>query len=246
MKMKTTLLPFLIRALIAFFIPALSHAAEPDFKPLFNGKDLSDWDGMPGYWSVRDDAITGQTTAEKTLKANTFLVWKGGDVKNFELRLSFRLLADNPQARANSGIQYRSKVLDPATWVVGGYQADMDFTRPYLGMLYEEKGRGILMKAGERIRILPAGGDGKPQIESAGTPTDPAELVASYRKGDWNEMVIIARSNHFQHFVNGKLTAEATDLDDGKVAKSGVLAFQLHTGPPMTIQYKDIRLKVLP
>ncbi|HEX2852198.1 MAG TPA: DUF1080 domain-containing protein [Opitutaceae bacterium] len=244
--MKTTLRHFLIRALIAVSFPVLSHAVEPGFESLFNGKDLSGWDGMPGFWSVRDEAITGQTTAEKGLKANTFIVWQGGEVKNFELRLSFRLLADNTQARANSGIQYRSKILDAATWVVGGYQCDMDYTRPYLGMLYEEKGRGIMMKAGERIRILPAGADGKMQIESAGTPTDPAELVASYRKGDWNEMIIIARSNHFQHFVNGKLTAEATDLDDAKAAKSGVLAFQLHTGPPMTIQFKDIRLKVLP
>lgn len=244
--MKTPRLSLLVCTLAALGFTGLSQADEPDFKPLFNGKDLSGWDGMPGFWSVRDGAITGQTTAEKKLKANTFLIWQGGEVKNFELRLSFRLLADNDQGRANSGIQYRSKVLDAATWAAGGYQADLEFTRPYLGMLYEEKGRGIVMTAGEHIRLLPAGADGKTVIEKTGTPTDPAELAASYRKGDWNEMVIIARSNHFQHFVNGKLTAEATDLDDAKVAKSGVLAFQLHTGPPMTIQFKDVRLKTLP
>ena len=244
--MKQPRVRFLISALTVAAFAAVSHGADPDFKPLFNGKDLAGWDGMPGFWSVRDDAITGQTTAEKTLKANTFLVWKDGELKNFELRLSFRLLADNTQARANSGIQYRSKIIDPATWVVGGYQADLDFTRPYLGMLYEEKGRGILMKAGERIRVLAAGADGKPKIEVAGSPTDPTELVANYHKGDWNEMTIIARENHVQHFVNGKLTAEVTDLDEAKAAKSGVLAFQLHTGPPMTIQFKNIRLKTLP
>jgi hypothetical protein len=244
--MKTIRLSFLLSTLVALSFFGVAHAAEADFQTLFNGKDLSGWDGMPGFWSVRDDAITGQTTAEKKLKANTFLVWQGGDVKNFELRLSFRLLADNEQGRANSGIQYRSKVLDPATWVVGGYQADLEFTRPYLGMLYEEKGRGIVMTAGEHVRLLPAGADGKTVVEKHSTPTDPAELASTYRKGDWNEMVIIARSNHLQHFVNGKLTAEVTDLDDGKVSKSGVLALQLHTGPNMTVQFKDIRLKVLP
>lgn len=245
MKPPRHRLPFLALAFAALFSVSAS-AAEDGFVELFNGKDLTGWDGMPGFWSVRDGAITGQTTAEKTLKANTFLVWKGGEVKNFELRLSFRLLANNNEARANSGIQYRSKLLDPTTFVVGGYQADIDFTRPYLGMLYEERGRGIMMQAGQRIRILPVGGDGKPVIEPAGIPTDPAELVASYRKSDWNEMVIIARWNHLQHFVNGKLTAEATDLDETKAQLSGVLAFQLHTGPFMTIQFKDVRLKTLP
>lgn len=231
---------------LASTLASLAPAAENGFTDLFNGKDLSGWEGMPGFWSVRDGAITGQITAEKTVQANTFLVWKGGDVKNFELRLSFRLRADNDKAYANSGIQYRSKVLDPATWVVGGYQADLDFARPQLGMLYEERGRGILMKAGERIRVLPAGADGKPRIESVGTPTDPAELAASYRKGDWNEMTIVARGNHLQHFVNGKLTAEVTDLDVAKGAQSGVLAFQLHAGPPITVQFKNIRIKTLP
>lgn len=221
-------------------------AAEGGFQELFNGKDLTGWAGLPGFWSVRDGAITGRTTAEMPLKANTFLVWQGGDVKNFELHLSFRLLCDNTESRANSGIQYRSKFLDAPTFALGGYQSDIDFTRPYIGMFYEEKGRGIMMKAGERIRVLPGGADGKPKIETAGAPTDLAELVASFHKSDWNEMTIIARGNHFEHYVNGKLTAEATDLDPAKAAASGLLGFQLHAGPPMTIQFKNIRLKVLP
>lgn len=240
-------LPRLRPALLALLITsatAVAHAAG-DFKPLFNGKDLTGWDGLPGYWSVQDGAITGQTTAEKTLKANTFLVWQGGDVKNFELHLSFRLLADNDKAQANSGIQFRSKVLDPATFVVGGYQTDIDFTRPYLGMLYEEKGRGIIMKTGEKIRIT-TGADGKHAVEVLGTPTPPEAAVAAYKKGDWNDFVIIAEGNHIRQYLNGTLTADVIDLDEPRAAKAGVLALQLHVGPPMRIQFKNVQLKTLP
>ena len=126
-------------------------AADSGFQSLFNGKDLTGWDGLKEYWTVRDGAITGQTTAEKKLPANTFLVWKGGETKNFELRISFKLTADTEQKSANSGIQFRSKVLDPEKFVVTGYQADMDLAGRYIGMFYEEKGRGIMMKPGEKI-----------------------------------------------------------------------------------------------
>jgi hypothetical protein len=223
-----------------------THAADSGFKSIFNGKDLSGWDGNKEFWSVRDGAITGQTTAEKPLKSNTFLVWKGGEPKNFELRASFRLTGQNDKGFGNSGIQYRSRVIDPATFVVGGYQADMDLGGTYLGMLYEEKGRGILMKPGQKI-VIPASAEGeKPKVEQAGEPTDAAKVAAAYKKGEWNEIVIIAKGNHLQHFINGTLTADVTDNDDVKGAKSGVLALQLHQGPPMTIQFKDIKLKMLP
>lgn len=226
-------------------VPLATHAAENGFQSLFNGKDLTGWSGLPGFWSVRDGAITGRTTAENVLKANTFLVWQGGETKNFELRLSFRLLADNNEARANSGIQFRSKVLDAATFVVGGYQCDMDFTRPYLGMLYEEKGRGIMMKPGEKIRIT-TGADGKHAVEVLATLSTPEAVAAAYKKSEWNDLVIIAEGNHIRQWLNGTLTADALDLDEPRAAKSGVLAFQLHVGPPMTIQYKNIQLKTLP
>jgi len=243
--MKLPRLRFALLALLATSFALVASGADAGFKPLFNGKDLTGWQGLDGYWSVQDGAITGQTTAEKTLKANTFLVWQGGDVKNFELHLSFRLLADNDKAQANSGIQFRSKVLDPAAFAVGGYQTDIDFTRPYLGMLYEEKGRGIMMKTGEKIRIT-TGADGKHAVEVLDTPTPPATAVAAYKKGDWNDFVIIAEGNHIRQYLNGTLTADVLDLDEPRAAKSGVLAFQLHTGPPMRIQYKNVQLKTLP
>ena len=123
-------------------------ADEPGFVSLFNGKDLSGWEGLSPHWSVEDGAITGRTTAETALKGhNTFLVWQGGSPADFELRAKFKLQG------GNSGIQYRSKLLDPAKFIVGGYQADIDTTGRYIGINYEEKGRGILTERGQKVEI---------------------------------------------------------------------------------------------
>ncbi len=241
----------LLFSLVTLAASALvARAADSGFQSLFNGKDLSGWEGMKEFWSVRDGAITGQTTADRALKANTFLIWKGGEPKNFELRAQFRLTPNNDTGFANSGVQYRSRIIDPATFVVGGYQADMDMGR-YIGMLYEEKGRGILMQPGQKIRVGPMAdsekkGKQKAKIETIATVTTTEQLAAAYKKSEWNEIVIIARGNHLQHFINGKVTADVTDTDSEKGAKSGVIALQLHQGQPMTIQFKDIRLKTLP
>ena len=231
----------------------LTLAADSGFKPIFNGKDLAGWEGNTKFWSVRDGAITGQTKDEKDLPANTFLVWKAGQPANFELRAKFRLTAQNEKGQANSGVQYRSKVMDPATFVVGGYQADIDNGR-YIGMLYEEKGRGILMQPGQKI-VINAGGAGgdaakkgkqKASVQTVSTVTTAEQLAAAYKFGEWSEIRIVAKGNHLQHFINGKVTADVTDKDPAAAAKSGVLALQLHKGPPMTIQFKDVELKTLP
>ncbi|MBL9185884.1 MAG: DUF1080 domain-containing protein [Opitutaceae bacterium] len=238
---------------------ALAHsafaAAPAGFKSLFDGKTLAGWDGNMSFWSVRDGAITGQTKAQADLKANTFLVYKDAQPANFELRLQFKLTAQNPDNKANSGVQYRSRVIDAATFAVGGYQADIDMPFRYTGMLYEEKGRGILMVAGEKIRIgatteVPdtKKKDGKRKqtaVEKLPGATPSAAIAAAYKIGEWNEMVIVANGNQLRHTVNGVVTAEATETD-ASIAKSGVIALQLHTGPPMTIQFKDLYLKTLP
>jgi hypothetical protein len=246
--MKPSRLVSLAAALFASAAFAFSaRAAETGFQSLFNGKDLTGWAGLTEFWSVRDGAITGQTTAEHPLKTNTFLVWEG-EVKDFELRLSFRLTGQNDKNFGNSGIQYRSRVVDQAGFVLAGYQADIDLSGTYIGMLYEEKGRGILMKPGQTIKVGPMVKDEKSGKEKAGvevvtTQLKPDELRAAYKVGEWNEFVVIARGNHFQHFLNGMLTADVTDNDPVKGATAGVLALQLHTGTPMTIQFKDLRLK---
>ncbi|MDB6059402.1 MAG: Trehalose utilization, partial [Verrucomicrobiales bacterium] len=208
------------------------------FVSIFNGKDLTGWEGLSEFWSVKDGAITGQTTEGHIPKENTFLVWKGGYPSDFEIHCQFKLVANNDQGFANSGFQYRSKVLKPDYFVVGGYQADMENGPTYSGILYEEKGRGILAKRGEMVVIHP---DGTKEV--VGTTGKSDEIEAAIKKGDWNDYVIIARGNHLQHFINGHQTIEVVDQQADKAAKSGVLALQIHRGQPMLVQFKNFKIK---
>jgi type 1 glutamine amidotransferase len=219
-------------ALLAGAVDVLRSQPETGFAPLFNGKDLTGWDGNPKFWSVRDGVITGQTTVENPTQGNTFLIWRNGTVEDFELRLSYRIVG------GNSGIQYRSK--DLGNWVAGGYQADFEAGKTYSGILYEEKGRGILAKRGEKTVIDSAG-----KVEVVGSVGDPAELQAAIKHEDWNDYVIVAQGNHLVHRINGRVTADVTDNQPDKRAMSGILALQLHAGPPMTVQFKEVRLKRL-
>ncbi len=219
---------------LCFSVSVAARAAEseePGFKPIFNGQDLSGWEGNPQFWSVKDGAIVGQTTAENPTKGNTFLIWRAGTLDDFELRLSYRIVG------GNSGIQYRSK--DLGNWVAGGYQGDFEAGDTYSGILYEEKGRGILAQRGEQVVI---DAEGK---KTATRVADTKELQANIKKEDWNEYTIVAEGNHLVHMINGRVTAEVTDKQPGKQAFSGILALQLHAGPPMTVQFKNIRLKRL-
>src|ERR1051325_1776749 len=206
---------------------------ESGFAPIFNGKDLSGWEGNPKFWSAKDGAIVGETTAENPTKGNTFLIWRQGPVDDFVLRATFKL------RNHNSGIQYRSKELEK--WVVGGYQADMENVEgrddTYTGMLYEERGRGILAPRGKKVVIA---ADGKKEETSIG---DPKQLQDSIKKGDWNEYEVIAQGNHLIQRINGKTMCECIDNQADKRAMSGILALQLHAGQPMKVEFKNIRLK---
>ncbi len=250
--MKTRLTSLTL-ALLALSTSAFA-AAPAGFKELFNGKDLTGWKGLD-FWSVKNGAIVGQTTAEKPTKGNTFLVYQGGEPANFELRVSFRLTAQNDKSWGNSGVQYRSKVVDAAAFVIAGYQADIDSPFKYTGMLYEEKGRGILMNSGEKIRIgettmvedtkKKGATKKKTSVEKLPGATPTEAIAAAYKLGEWNELVVTANGNQLRHTVNGVVTAEVTDTD-ASIAKSGVIALQLHAGQPMTIEFKNIYLKTLP
>lgn len=232
------------RRLLALTLTVLgitaSHAAEEGFTPLFDGKSLAGWKGHPAIWSVQDGAITGQTKTDKDITHNTFLVWEGGTLGDFELRLRYRIV------NGNSGIQYRSKVAQqgPQGPIVGGYQADFEAGKTYSGILYEERGRGILANRGQKVRIT-TGADGTPKIEVTGSVGKSEDIQAKIRHEDWNDYVIIAKGNHLQHFINGVPTVDVTDEDAVRAAVSGVLALQVHQGPAMTVQVKDIRLKKL-
>lgn len=230
------LLPLFAAALAASALAA--RAA--DGVSLFNGTSLEGWEGHAAIWSVKDGAITGTTTAETNLRHNTFLVWKGGTVDDFELRLKYRIV------NGNSGIQYRSRVVEqgPQGPVVAGYQADFEAGKTYSGILYEERGRGILAQRGQKTRIVTDGD--KHKVEVTGSVGNSDEIQARIKSEDWNDYLVIARGNRLQHFINGVPTVEVVDEDAPRAAKSGVLAFQVHTGPPMVVQFKDITLKKLP
>ena len=217
------------------------RSSEKGFTSIFNGKDLSGWTGDPRLWSVKDGAITGQTTPENPAKGNTFLIWTNGTVGDFELRCSFKLAANNDKGFANSGIQYRSKILDPNNWVVGGYQADMEAGPTYTGILYEERmTRGIMAERGQKVVWDK---DCKKQV--VGSLGSSEELQKIIKQGDWNDYVVIAQGNHLQQFINGRQTVDVIDDCESKRAMSGVLALQLHAGPPMAAQFRDLRIKTL-
>jgi hypothetical protein len=232
---------WLVAIFAGFSFHAFAQDAKPEngFKKIFNSKNLKGWTGNPDLWSVKDGAITGQTTEANPIKANTFLIWTNGTVSDFELRLSYKILP--AQGKANSGIQYRSKVLDEKNWIVGGYQADFEAGTKYSGILYEEKmTRGIMALRGEKVVWTK---DCKKEV--AGSVGNSDEIQAAIKDGEWNEYVVIAKGNHLQHFINGKQTVDVTDECESKRGMDGVLAFQIHVGPPMTVQFKDVRIKTL-
>ncbi len=221
---------------------SLAHAGE---KQLFNGKDLSGWKGVPDFWSVEDGAITGKTTTEHMVNENTFLIWQDGEVGDFELTVKYKIVDLNGASAGfgNSGIQYRSKIVKPEYFVVAGYQADFECGKTYSGILYEEKGRGILAKRGEKVVITDGEDPKKPKIEKTGEVGASDEIQAAIHPADWNEYKIVAKGGHLQHFINGKQTVEVTDSTTVG-AKTGLLAQQRHKGPTgMTVQFKDMVLK---
>ena len=217
--------------------------AETGMTRIFNGEDLAGWDGDPRLWSVRDGAIHGETTDENRARGNTFLVWKDGATRDFELRLSFRCNATN-----NSGIQYRSKHITEGKvankWVVRGYQHEIrNETRlsSVAGFIYDEGGRrGRMCLVGE-MAVWDA--DGKKRV--TGSLIDAAGFRELFKLDDWNDVVIVARGNHIQHYLNNRLIVDFTDNHPELALREGVLALQLHAGRPMWAEFKDIRIKSL-
>lgn len=208
---------------------------------LFNGKDLTGWDGDPRLWSVKDGALRGETTTANPAKGNTFIIWKNGTTKDFDLRLTFRCNATN-----NSGIQYRSKHITDGkvnnAWVVRGYQHEIrnETKLPSVaGFIYDEGGkRGRLCLVGEKAIWKE---DGKKEVTE--TLTDQAGFEKLFKLDDWNDVVIIAKGNHIQHYLNNILILDFTDNDPKLALSEGILALQLHAGNPMWVEFKNIRIK---
>lgn len=210
-----------------------AQADEPgEWVKLFDGKTLEGWNYDDSYWSVQDGAITGQTTPDHLLKGyNTFCVLADHEPANFQLRLKYKIVG------GNSGVQYRSKVIDVKKWIVGGYQADIDSTPTYSGINYHERGRGILADRGQTVTIAK---DGTKSTIQFADKEHLQELVV--KPEQWNDYLVVARGGHLQHFINGVLMSEVIDHETEKGASQGVIALQAHAGPAMTVQFKDIEL----
>ena len=214
--------------------PMIERAEETGFEQIFDGKSLSGWDGDPAFWRIEGGAIVGETTTEKQPKQNTFVIWRGGTPGDFELRLQYRLTG------FNSGIQYRSIELPDIKWAMKGYQADIDGEQRYTGQIYAERGRGFLALRGQATYIA----EGKKPVLVGQLGTD-AELKAVIKPADWNDVDIIARGNALTQLWNGRVMSMLVDDDTPNRKLSGLIGIQVHRGPAMKIEVKNIRIKML-
>jgi hypothetical protein len=215
---------------------------ESDFKNIFDGKTLKGWEGDTTYWRVENGSIIGEVTPETILKRNTFLIWRGGQPANFELKVDYKI-----SAKGNSGVNYRSVEIDTLKYALKGYQADLDGKDKYsdgfprhTGQNYEEMGRQFLAVRGQMV-IIETGR--KPIVTD--TLATKEKLLQSINYDDWNNLHIIARGNSLKHFINGALMSEVTDNDIENRMMSGWIGVQVHVGPPMQIEFKNFKLKLL-
>ncbi len=230
----------LLLIVAAVFFPSVSiRAAEDGFTSLFDGQTLNNWDGNPKFWKVEEGTITGETTSENPTKGNTFIIYRGGELSDFELKFEYKIIG------GNSGVQYRSFEVEPEKneWVVGGYQGDFEAGKTYSGILYGERFRGILANRGQKTELV-RNGD-KFEVKVVGSVGDSSEIQSKIKSEDWNDYSISAKGFHFVHKINGVVTAECTDNDEVARRASGILALQLHAGPPMKVQFRNIRIKHL-
>ena len=210
---------------------------------LFNGKDLTGWEGLEGYWSVADGAIQCAETKENSKQSDLILLCSKDNpdkFADFELRYSWKMVTP----AGNSGVQIRGKIDNAKMLHVGGYQADIDAGNGYTGIIYDEGGvaggRGVMSKRGEKT-VWDA------ENKRSSTPLDKsdAEIKKTIKPiGEWNDCVVRAEGNHIVYSINGQVTTDLTD-DSPKACKSGVIGLQMHGGFTMTIQFKELRIKFL-
>lgn len=214
---------------------ALKAAGDGDgFQPIFDGKTFAGWHAADmSFWTIEDGALTARITKEHPLPANLYLIWQGGELADFELKLKHRV---SGSPRINCGFQFRSRELPNHDLM--GYQVDNNLDTPWLVRLYEEHGRHTLAWRGESTVIDEGGAFTKEQIDGAQGP-------AGFKLEDWHEYDLLCVGPRLTLKVNGQPVAEVTDRDPLSFAAQGILAMQLHTGPPTTAQFKDLRLRII-
>ncbi|MBE0542689.1 MAG: DUF1080 domain-containing protein [Verrucomicrobia bacterium] len=211
------------------------HAAESagstnGFVSMFNGKDLTGWEGSPGWWTVREGVLMSESTPEKPCNQSHYLYWKGGEPADFEMRCQWRITGP-----ANSGIQFRSE--KRPNWDAWGYQADFDAAGEYVGCLYQHV-RGLVAQRGEKVRIDAAG------KKTITTFADSQELLKAIKPGDWNEYRILAEGPKITMWINNVLMCEVEDYEPKFALPKGIIALQMHQGPPMKVEFKDLQIRI--
>lgn len=262
---RTTTLGFFLRLLIVAFSlfglcsfkflgqKEIKNTIESEFISIFNGKNLDGWEGDPTYWRVKNGTLVGEVTPNTILKRNSFIVYTREQLENFELKLEYRI-----SELGNSGINYRSEQIDSIPFALKGYQCDIDGKNRFTGQNYEEKKRTTLAYMGEKV-IIPQMPDSIPitnlrknitkncwetrtLVDSLGSLE---QLKSNIKANQWNEVHIKVNGYKMQHFVNGLLMSDVTDLDTKNRSRKGYIGVQVHVGPPMKVYYKNIKLKKL-
>jgi len=229
--------------------------------PLFDGRTLTGWDGNPEVWRVEDGAIVAESTADRRV-GTTYLIWRGGEPSDFELKLEIKADAD-----IHSGVFYRSKVgptpprapapgrsTTPATprkplpppavpadpkWNVTGYALDFDYGLDNDGNVQDTtRPETQVGWRGHVVRLEPAR-----RPTSIGSLGDRDAMKAFVKQGDWNQLHVIARGSAVTHIVNGHVMAILIDDDPVARKASGVIALQIEQFGTGRIRFRNIWLK---
>lgn len=252
MTKKNLFPPFIFIILAALITGSCQHHMSPfkkdGFVQIFDGKTLQGWEGDSTYWKVENGCLVGEVTPATLLKTNTFIIWQNGQPADFELKTEFRITKNG-----NSGINYRSIMVENLPHALKGYQADIDGENRYTGQNYEERIRTTLAYRGQIVMIPTIAGSLSSNIKNnawtgvkvLGSLGNPDSLLAQIKSEDWNEYHLIIKGNHLQHFINGVLMSDVTDNDTVNQKSKGLLGVQVHVGPPMKVEYRNILLKQL-
>lgn len=213
--------------------PQPLNVDEKGFTTIFDGKTLKGWEGDPIYWSVKNGNIVGEVTPKTLLQSNSFLIWRGGTPGDFELKLEYKVSAEG-----NSGVNYRSSEVEGVPFALKGYQFDIDGAGQWTGQNYEERGRQFLALRGQITKI-----DKNTKVFEVGKVGDKNALFDFIKHDDWNECHLIVRGNTLIHIINDQVMSVVIDDDTSNQKREGLLGVQVHVGPPMKIEYRNIRIK---
>jgi len=218
------------------------------YTPVFDGSSLNGWIYDPRYWRIENNVLVGEVTPATLLKRNSFIIKKDLVTGDFELKVEYRI-----SANGNSGINYRSQLIDSLPFAMAGYQADIDGKNKYTGQNYEERKRTTLAYRGQQVVVETTGGN-RPLSDNIGNNAWTKSTVtailgaddslkAHIHNGDWNEYHLVVKGNRLLHYVNGILMSDVTDNDTVHQQFSGSLGVQVHVGPPMKVEYRNFRIK---